>query len=65
MEVEAQRQMVKRSMDNQKVSVMMTGQDSQVAKETREFPWNLRQESNANHTKEALKHYCQKPLREK
>jgi hypothetical protein len=58
MEVEALRRMVKRWEDDQNVAVVVTDQDSKMAKVIRKSR-NVRYEYNANHAKKALDRYCQ------
>jgi hypothetical protein len=51
MEVEAQRRTAKRWEDDQKVGVVVTHQDSKMAKVIRESRWNAKHEYDANHAK--------------
>jgi hypothetical protein len=54
MEVEAQKRMVKRWEDDQKVAVIVRDQDSRMAKVIRESRWNVKYEYDANHAKSVL-----------
>jgi hypothetical protein len=58
MEVEALTRMVKRWEDDEKVAVVLTEQDSKMAKVIRESRWNAKHECDSNHTKKALDHHC-------
>jgi hypothetical protein len=54
MGVETQRWMVKRWADDQTIVVVMTHQDSTMAKVIRESRWNVRGEYGANYVKKAI-----------
>jgi hypothetical protein len=59
MEVEALRRMVKRWEDDQKGAVVVTDQDSKMAKVIRESRWNVKHEYDPTHGKKALDRHCQ------
>jgi hypothetical protein len=59
MEVEAQRRMVKRWEDDENVAVVVTDQDSKMAKVICESHWDVNPEYDTNHAKKALDRYCQ------
>jgi hypothetical protein len=63
MEAEAMMRIVKRWEDDQKVTLLVTGQDSKMPKVIRKSRWNVRHEYDANHAKKALGCYCQELLK--
>jgi phosphoribosylanthranilate isomerase len=61
MEVGSMKRMVKSWEGNQRVAVVVTDEDSKMAKVIHESPWNVEQAYDANHAKKVLG-CCPSPL---